>query len=335
MSEMDWEFSSIIHIVDSAIVRAQIQKQSYGFPTFVATKIAEIQTLTDPEEWWWVPSRCNSADFITRSCNYQEITSKSMWQQGPEFLALPIEMWPISKSCDSELSDRVTVFIQCNANICDNDTFVSIIYLSRFSSYIKLLRNVARVISSAKRRSFKEIGKEPTADFIQQAEHFMIKSVQKTLAHDWRIKYQRLGPTLDEEGIIVVGQRISYWLKDNWNKNRFILLPSSHLFTRLYIQHIHNIDHSGMEVSLARLQANFWVSKARKIIRSIRNKCVTCRKLNADKECQVMGQMPPERLKPSPPFYITGVDLFGPYLVKDTVKRRTKMKVYGVIFNCF
>ena len=39
-----------------------------------------------------------------------------------------------------------------------------------------------------------------------------------------------------------------------------------------------------------------------------------------------MGRMPDERLKPSPPFYHTGVDLFGPIWVKDVVKKRTKLK---------
>ena len=31
----------------------------------------------------------------------------------------------------------------------------------------------------------------------------------------------------------------------------------------------------------------------------------------------------------------TAVDLFGPFMIKDTVKRRTQGKVYGVICNCF
>ena len=38
----DWKFSSIIHITDSAIVRAQIQKESYGFGTFVAASAALV-----------------------------------------------------------------------------------------------------------------------------------------------------------------------------------------------------------------------------------------------------------------------------------------------------
>ena len=44
--ETRFVFESVLHLTDSMIVRSQIQKESHGFGTFVATKIAEIQTLT-------------------------------------------------------------------------------------------------------------------------------------------------------------------------------------------------------------------------------------------------------------------------------------------------
>ncbi|XP_064107962.1 uncharacterized protein LOC135216519 [Macrobrachium nipponense] len=47
-----------------------------------------------------------------------------------------------------------------------------------------------------------------------------------------------------------------------------------------------------------------------------------------------MGQVAQERLRPTPPFYHTSLDLFGPLTIRDTVKRRTYGKAYGVIFNC-
>ena len=46
------------------------------------------------------------------------------------------------------------------------------------------------------------------------------------------------------------------------------------------------------------------------------------------------GKLPEERLKPSPPWHYTGIDLFGPFKIRDEVKRRTYGKCYGVIFNC-
>nr|XP_040058096.1 uncharacterized protein LOC120834249 [Gasterosteus aculeatus aculeatus] len=47
-----------------------------------------------------------------------------------------------------------------------------------------------------------------------------------------------------------------------------------------------------------------------------------------------MGDLPQERTRPAAPFEFTAVDLFGPYLVKDDVKKRVRMKVWGVVFCC-
>ena len=52
VESVNFSFDRIFHLVDSSIVRAQIQKDSYGFATFVATRIGEIQSLTEPSEWW-------------------------------------------------------------------------------------------------------------------------------------------------------------------------------------------------------------------------------------------------------------------------------------------
>ncbi|XP_068670925.1 uncharacterized protein [Montipora foliosa] len=47
-----------------------------------------------------------------------------------------------------------------------------------------------------------------------------------------------------------------------------------------------------------------------------------------------MGQLPEDILKPAPPWYSTGIDLFGPFKIRDEIKKRTFSKAYGVIFNC-
>ncbi len=47
-----------------------------------------------------------------------------------------------------------------------------------------------------------------------------------------------------------------------------------------------------------------------------------------------MGNLPQERSRPVAPFQFTAVDLFGPYQVKDDVKKRVTMKAWGVVFCC-
>lgn len=45
-----------------------------------------------------------------------------------------------------------------------------------------------------------------------------------------------------------------------------------------------------------------------------------------------MGDLPPERTKLAASFKFTAVDLFVPYQMKDDVKKRVTLKVWGVDF---
>ena len=58
-----------------------IQKESYGYNTFATTRIGEIQEGTNPQDWYWVESDKNIADWITRgkrpssiACCFHELT---------------------------------------------------------------------------------------------------------------------------------------------------------------------------------------------------------------------------------------------------------------------
>jgi hypothetical protein len=51
---------------------------------------------------------------------------------------------------------------------------------------------------------------------------------------------------------------------------------------------------------------------------------------------QLMGDLPASRLKPAPPFSITGVDYAGPFIIKDRKGRGSKTsKCYLCLFICF
>ena len=63
-NETRFEIKKRYFIVDSEIVRSMIQKQSYGFNTFVAVRIGEIQEFTDPKEWFWIENELNQSDDI-------------------------------------------------------------------------------------------------------------------------------------------------------------------------------------------------------------------------------------------------------------------------------
>lgn len=134
---LGFSFEKIIHLVDSAIVRAQIQKESYGFGTFVANRVAEIQSKTCKADWYWIPSDQNPADFTTRVTSPSLINSESVWQKGPEFLYHPFEKWPIKQ--DVEVKEISDIIVQ-HAAVRKTMSVTEIVDLNRISILQKLLR---------------------------------------------------------------------------------------------------------------------------------------------------------------------------------------------------
>ncbi|XP_062600981.1 uncharacterized protein LOC134262620 [Saccostrea cucullata] len=147
-------------------------------------------------------------------------------------------------------------------------------------------------------------------------------------------RFRRLGPERTKDGIITVGQRMSKWFEDTWNQSTFALLPTNHVFTEYVVKAIHDEDHAGIDVTLAKIRSRFWMPKVKNIISRIKFRCVICRRKFNSMQGQQMGPMPKTRLKPTPPFYMCAVDLFGPLVIKDADKKRTHGKGYGVLFNC-
>ena len=225
--EMRYKFSKTIHITDSEIVRAQIQKESHRFNTFVGNRVAEIQSKTEPIEWYWISSKENCADLTTRECNPTELGKESVWQKGPYFLYHDFSEWPVKQTTVPDLPDVVFARVALNTGeitMCNID-------LHRFSSLKRLLSVMARIMNVVRRKSFKAILCNPSTEDIQRAELYFVKNAQASLPQDWEKRYKRFGPKLREDGVITVGSRMSKWLKDNWNCNQFILLPPKHPFS--------------------------------------------------------------------------------------------------------
>ena len=92
--------------------------------------------------------------------------------------------------------------------------------------------------------------------------------------------------------------------------------------------------HDGVAGTILRMRRKAWVIRGRRIAQKVVDNCILCKKARAKTCQQVMGDLPEERTRPTAPFEFTAVDLFGPYQVRDDIKRRVTMKVWGVVFCC-
>lgn len=120
----------------------------------------------------------------------------------------------------------------------------------------------------------------------------------------------------------------------NEDKTAVPVLPLVAWVSTLLAQESHKANHEGVAGTLLRMRKKAWVIKGRRLAKKMVDSCVICRK-NKAKQCQqIMADLPLERTGPATPFEFTTMDLFGPYEVKDEVKKRTRLKVWGIVFCC-
>ena len=192
-----------------------------------------------------------------------------------------MDQWPIKninafRNVEKALPDLIkgVNVLSFQVNLLD---ISQVIDIDKFNNYKKLIDVTARVLKVKELKSLKGVIENPIAKEIKYSEFLWIQHVQSSLGDDWEERYKRLGPNYKDNGLRVVGDRISNWLKDNWNQSEYILLPYNHPFTKLLIQYFHYEDHAGIESTLAKLQYKFWVPKSRKVIKSVKSECGKCR----------------------------------------------------------
>ena len=87
-----------------------------------------------------------------------------------------------------------------------------IIDIDRFSSHTKLLKSTARVFAIFnKRYSFQNVFKDPSYKEITNAGNLWIIDGQRSMLNDIAVgKFQRLNPSLNDQGIYIVSGRMEY-----------------------------------------------------------------------------------------------------------------------------
>ena len=116
----------------------------------------------------------------------------------------------------------------------------------------------------------------------------------------------------------------------------FLVLSSKALVIQLMFKYKHvALGHCGPTLLLSAVGTRLHVIGTRCLARSTCKTCVTCRKIAARPEPQLMEQLPEHRITPRPPFSITGVDYAGPFtLKKGHTRRPVLIKAYLAIFVC-
>ncbi len=338
--ELTLDIHQFVYWSDSTTVLAWLHSDSCRYRVFVGVRVTEIQELSDPGSWRYVDSASNPADDITRGLSLTQLAGDTRWKRGPAFLMQSSSCWP--KTPDSQVPEEVPEELK-KSTFCGSLSEAELVVPDalQFSSYCEFLEATARFLQGA------ADGTESlSADDIEKAELSILRQCQK---HDFLEEFTllkggkdipahsrliKLAPEYDRElDLIRVGGRLRRCDTLSDDVLHPIVLSPNNPVVKLLIKHYDaQLHHPGAGRVYAELRRKFWILRGREAIKKYQRSCLDCTKWRGKPMIPRMSDLPPSNLRLfRPPFYSTGVDCFGPLVVK--VGRRTE-KRWGIVYKC-
>ncbi|XP_062538696.1 uncharacterized protein LOC134206972 [Armigeres subalbatus] len=345
LKALDVKFETIILWSDSQIVLCWLTKSPDALAVYVGNRVREIQELTEPFFWKYIPSKFNPADCLSRGVEPKKLKSHELWWNGPHILSQIeghfTEPIPILEEQLPEL--RKTTLI-ATSNIPRLNLFNRI---SRYSIIQRTMAYVVRFCDYIKsgRKSLTK-GLLTTAE-VSRATTLIIRLVQKetfnkeicALQTDKEFKFstRNLNPFIDEgDGIMRVGCRLKNAIIPYQQKHP-ALLPKKYPMTVALVRYLHRSNmHIGQRGLLAIVRQQYWPLDAKSMIRNLIHQCIPCFRAKPTRASQLMGNLPDYRVQPFPVFANTGLDFAGPFQIRSNAKLRSAptLKGYVCVFVC-
>ena len=339
---------------DSQITLGYIGNETRRFRIFVANRTAKIRDYTTKEQWHYVDTDENPADYASRGLTIDEDKGVSQWLNGPDFLwqrqvdRMSEELaFPVPEG-DPEIRKTAAVLASKVKEIAS--TMLSVLE-ERVSSWTKIVRIIAyirRFINNC-RHSNKRVQVHLSTDDILEAQTSVLRLTQEEYFNKeimicksgdkssnrgrWKSSaIWKLDPFLDENGLMRAGGRLKCSQMGSLAIHP-IILPKKCQISRRLVEYYHaKVYHSGRTTTSNEIrQDGYWVINGNSMVRSVIHNCVTCRLLRGKLGEQKMANLPKERFSTEGPFTYTGLDMFGPFHIKEG---RKVHKRFVALFTC-
>ena len=336
--ELDIPLARSCFWTDSTLVLQYINNEERRFHVFVANRVTEIRSRSDPADWHHVPTKENPADDCSRGLDPEGLLARR-WQHGPEFLLLPPGKWPRLEvlgtlpTTDPEVkaADNVMTTEETPRDVWQE-------FLHHHSDYQQLIRRVALL-----RAFFRRSPLVVSPSSLRQAEQVILRSVQASvyakeialLNRDGELPRDsallRLSPEF-HNGLLVTTGRIRHAPGIDSNQPP-IILPARHHVTEILLRQQHQqLGHCGVQQLIAESRKQYWIIGVTVLAKRVARNCFICRRREARPLSQRMADLPPDRVTSGgAAFTNVGLDYFGPILVK---RGRGREKRYGCLFTC-
>ena len=307
---------------------------------FVKHRVNDILKVSDNEHWKYCPSEDNPADIGTRGMIASKLNESQLWWNGPSWLVKEESFWPKQEPIsDTEETEEERATSMVALDITDEDGLGSIMDVTRYGTLWKLFRITAWVVRFVWNIRAKLRGKQKISDEFLHTEETEAARKMWLISAQEDLKKEKHFPELEKrlgikenDGILRCYGRLDHAVLGEEAKHP-VILPKHHPVTRLIVDSCHrHVLHGGTRNTLAEFRSQYWMGKARQVIKAILRRCATCKRHQARPfNKPAPGQLPEFRVTPARPFQNCGVDFAGPLYV---LRRKSMKKVYITLFTC-
>lgn len=332
---------------DSKDVLYWLQTPPYKLKIFVANRVVQILTMTEPTWWNYVPTKANPADCVSRGLLPNALLNHSLYWNGPDFLCLKPSDWSITPAEPPEnpLELKTTAFLTHEE---PNDLLE---YFNKFSSLVKLMRVLAfclRFIRNCKipKSSHDSVNHQPLTStelndalvayiHLSQQKHF--RGLISSLENHQNIKgaLAKLSPFMSTDGTLRVGGRLKNAPISSSAKYPVLIQQNSHLATLICdYYHLYTL-HGGPQLVQSMIHRKYWIPSLRNLVRKRIFRCITCFKSKVKPTPPLMADLPDFRVSQARAFQRVGVDYGGPFHMKSSTRRNApRTKCWIALFVC-
>ncbi|XP_055644239.1 uncharacterized protein LOC129780226 [Toxorhynchites rutilus septentrionalis] len=348
VGHLDVPVTKVTYWTDSRTALAWIKSDPRNYRQFVSFRVGEILEQTTATQWKWVPSKSNPADEATKWGSGPYFNQDSKWFRGPNFLWLAEEEWPRVKE------PVVATAEEMRASILHHCTIETTIDFHRFSTWERLQHATAyvlRFLNNASKKQPKYSGSLQQAE-LHAAEEIIIKLTQREAYTDEvaalsnkalnksgqevigkNSSIYNLMPFLDDRGLLRERGRIEAAESVPHEVRHPLILPRKHHVTELLVNRYHRrYRHGNAETVVNELRQLYTIPRLRLVVKKAKRDCALCKIRRTRPMIPPMAPLPVARLAHHErPFTYTGLDYFGPLLVK---LGRSIVKRWIALFTC-
>jgi len=362
-----------VKLTDSQVVLHWICNDERPLKQWVRNRVIEIKRFTDPNDWLYIDSVNMIADIGTRKgATINDITADSTWINGYQWMTKNAIHFPTKRRDEIILTsddvkytneNQLSVFISKSTIPKEvKERYELSCYLInpfkyRFQVIVRILAIVIKFINNLKSSKVSkqqnqlhgiravflnddEINNGKQYFFKQatiEVKQFNKKSNYEKFSNERNGILMYTGRILPSNNITVVG-KMTEIMKDLSSTSFCVPIIDKHSpLAYSIINDVHwysEIKHQGVETTWRYVLKIAYIIEGRDIVKKIRNNCERCRYLMKRTIEVEMGPVSNFNLIIAPAFYVTQVDLAGPFKAYSVHNKRTSIKIWFSIFCC-